>query len=293
MAEEKKKREQRLPQWMKIQHSGGGSFTEIKRLTLKSKLNTICVSGHCPNLGECWNAGHATYMILGEICTRSCKFCGTRSGKPLPPDPEEPKRLAESIKYLNLKHCVITSVDRDDLPDRGASFWARVINTIKEMNNEVTMEALIPDFDGNHEYLDMIIATQPEIISHNLETVRRLTPEIRSVAEYDRSLGVLRYLSSKGIVTKSGIMLGLGETHQEILETIEDLLYVGCQILTLGQYLQPSLKHAEVQDFIHPDKFHEYKETGLAMGFSIIESGPLVRTSYKADQHINYVKSKY
>lgn len=280
------RREHRLPHWMKVQHSGGESFTKIKRLTENSKLNTICVSGRCPNLGECWNAGHATYMILGDICTRSCKFCGTQSGRPLPPDPQEAERLAESIRYLGLQHCVITSVDRDDLPDRGASFWANVLNKIKEANKELTIEALIPDFDGNTEYLDMILATKPEVISHNLETVRRLTPKIRSVAKYETSLSVLRYLASNGAVTKSGIMLGLGETEEEILETMDDLIETGCQVMTLGQYLQPSKNHMEVKEFIPPGKFDEYKKTGLAKGFRFVESAPLVRTSYKADKHI-------
>jgi len=279
----------RLPHWMKIKYSGGESFLKIKRLTEQSKLNTICVSGKCPNLGECWNAGHATFMILGNICTRSCKFCGTLTGRPLPPDPEEPSRLAESVKKLKLKHCVITSVDRDDLQDKGASFWAEVIWKVKEINQNVTIETLIPDFDGHQEYLDMIIEAGPEIISHNLETVRRLTPLIRSAAKYDRSLSVLKYLTSKGAVTKSGIMLGLGESHTEILETMDDLLNAGCRIMTLGQYLQPSLEHMEIKEFIHPDKFNEYREKGLEKGFEFVESGPLVRTSYKAEKHINAI----
>jgi lipoic acid synthetase len=286
MSEGNQKRIQRLPDWMKIQHSGGESFTKIKRLTRESKLNTICVSGRCPNLGECWNAGHATYMILGDICTRSCKFCGTKSGRPLPPDPGEPERLAESIKYLGLKHCVITSVDRDDLPDKGASFWANTLQKVKEVNQKLTIEALIPDFDGNTAYLDRILETAPEVISHNLETVRRLTPKIRSVAKYETSLAVLSYLSSKGALTKSGIMLGLGETPEEVLETMDDLLNTGCRIMTLGQYLQPTKNHMEVAEFIKPDVFEEYKKTGIRKGFRFVESGPLVRTSYKADKHL-------
>jgi lipoic acid synthetase len=280
------RREIRLPQWMKVQHGGGESFAKIKQLTRGSKLNTICVSGKCPNIGECWSAGHATFMILGDICTRSCRFCGTLTGRPLPPDPEEPAQLAESVKILGLRHCVITSVDRDDLPDKGASFWATSIRKVKELNHGITIESLIPDFDGRTEYLDMILAEGPEIISHNLETVKRLTPLVRSAAKYDRSLGVLKYLASGGAVTKSGIMLGLGETEPEILETMDDLLETGCRIMTLGQYLQPSLNHMEIKEFITPEKFAEYKEIGLGKGFEFVESGPLVRTSYKAERHI-------
>ena len=279
-------RETRLPHWMKVQYGGGESFAKIKQLTRGSKLNTICVSGKCPNIGECWSAGHATFMILGDICTRSCRFCGTRTGRPLPPDPEETDRLAESVKILGLRHCVITSVDRDDLPDKGASFWATSIRKVKELNPGITIESLIPDFDGRKEYLDMILAAGPEIISHNLETVKRLTPLVRSAAKYDRSLGVLKYLASRGAVTKSGIMLGLGETEPEILETMDDLLETGCRIMTLGQYLQPSLTHMEIKEFITPEKFAEFKEIGLGKGFEFVESGPLVRTSYKAERHI-------
>lgn len=290
MPTKNKKRRERLPEWIRIHYSEGKSFKQLDKLTKEEKLNTICISGKCPNRGECWSAGHATFMILGNICTRSCKFCGTLSGKPLPPDPDEPQRLAKSIKRLGLKHCIITSVDRDDLPDKGSSFWAEVIGKVKELNPEVTIESLIPDFSGDTAFLNNVIEAGADIISHNLETVRRLTPLIRSAAKYERSLRVLAYISSKGVITKSGIMLGLGETHQEILATMDDLLESGCRIMTLGQYLQPSLDHLEVSDYIHPDIFEEYRETGLRKGFDFVESGPLVRTSYKADKHIQLKK---
>ena len=225
-------------------------------------------------------------MILGDICTRSCKFCITITGKPLPPDPEEPVRIAESVKILGLKHCVITSVDRDDLPDGGASFWAETITKIRDINPGTTIEALIPDFNGREDCLELILKSGPEVISHNLETVRRLTPLIRSKARYDRSLGVLRYFASKGRTVKSGIMLGLGEVPAEIIETMDDLLSAGCWIMTLGQYLQPGLLHMEVKEYITPEVFAEYKETGLRKGFAFVESSPLVRSSYHAEKHV-------
>ena len=271
---------------MKMQRAGGDSYLKIKKLVKKNHLNTICTSGNCPNIGECWNAGHATFMILGDICTRSCKFCMTITGKPYPPDPLEPTRVAESVKLLGLRHCVITSVDRDDLPDGGASFWTEIIKRVKEVNPYTKIETLIPDFDGREECLDMIIEAGPDVISHNLETVRRLTPLIRSKARYDRSLSVIKYLSSKGIKTKSGIMLGLGESYHEIIETMNDLLISGCFIMTMGQYLQPSLKHMEVKEYITPEAFTEYRRIGLEKGFVFIESGPLVRSSYHAEKHI-------
>ena len=276
-----------LPKWMKMQRAGGDSYLKIKKLVQKNNLNTICSSGNCPNIGECWNAGQATFMILGDICTRSCKFCMTITGIPLPPDPMEPLKIAESIKILGLKNCVITSVDRDDLPDGGASLWAETIRKVKEINPGTKIETLIPDFDGRESFLDLIINAGPDIIAHNLETTRRLTPLIRSKARYDRSLGLLKYLSLKGVRTKSGIMLGLGEMHSEILETMDDLLIAGCYILTLGQYLQPSLSHMEVKEYVTPGAFDEYKRIGLEKGFVFVESGPLVRSSYHAEKHIS------
>jgi lipoic acid synthetase len=252
----------------------------------ENHLHTICTSGNCPNIGECWNSGTATFMILGDICTRSCKFCSTKTGKPLPPDLQEPLRLAESIETMQLKHCVITSVDRDDLPDRGASFWAETIKCVKEMNPDITMETLIPDFDGKAENIQKIIDAGPDVISHNIETVKRLTPIIRTKAKYERSLGVLKYISKKGKVAKSGFMLGLGESEDEIFQTIRDLYTTGCKILTIGQYLQPGLDYMEVVEYVLPEKFEEYKVMSLKMGFSFVESSPLVRSSFHAENHV-------
>ena len=236
----------RLPGWLKMQRASGENYSRVKRLIDNNHLHTICTSGNCPNIGECWNAGTATFMILGEICTRSCKFCATHTGKPLPPDREEPNRLAESVRTLQLNHCVITSVDRDDLPDRGSSFWADTVRIIKEINPGITIETLIPDFDGSAENIQRVIEAGPDVISHNIETVRRLTPLIRTRGKYETSLNVLRYISRKGIRTKSGLMVGLGENENEIKETIHDLYISGCRILTVGQYLQPTLNHMTV-----------------------------------------------
>lgn len=269
-----------------MQRASGPNYTMVKHVVTGNHLHTICTSGNCPNIGECWNAGTATFMILGDICTRACKFCATKTGRPLPPDPSEPERLAESVKAMKLKHCVITSVDRDDLPDGGASFWALTIKRIKELNPETTMETLIPDFDGKPENIQIIIDAAPEVISHNIETVRRLTPLIRTKARYDRSLQVIRYISEKGKTSKSGFMLGLGETEAEIRETITDLKNHGCNVLTLGQYLQPSQSHMEVTEYVTPEKFAEYRDFALSLGFSFVESSPLVRSSFHAENHV-------
>jgi lipoic acid synthetase len=252
----------------------------------KYSLNTICTSGKCPNLGECWDRGTATIMILGDICTRACKFCAVKTGKPNAVDLNEPANVAESVKLLKLKHCVLTSVDRDELDDKGAGIWAETILKIKEVNPETTLETLIPDFDAIPELLDKVIKAAPEVISHNLETVRRLTPQIRSRAEYDRSLQVIKYLSDSGVNTKSGIMVGIGETFEEVLETMDDLLNAGCKIFTIGQYLQPTPKHLEVVEYIHPDFFKEWERIGLEKGFKYVESSPLVRSSYHAEKHV-------
>jgi lipoic acid synthetase len=276
----------RLPGWLKMQRASGENYSRVKRLVADNHLNTICTSGNCPNIGECWNAGTATFMILGDICTRACKFCNTRTGKPLPPDPGEPNRLAESIKTLGLKHCVITSVDRDDLPDGGASFWAEVIRTVKQVNPLITLETLIPDFDGKTENIQAIIDSGPDVISHNVETVRRLTPVIRTKAKYERSLDIIKYISHKREVAKSGFMLGLGEYEEEISETMDDLVEAGCSILTLGQYLKPSPDHMEAAEYIMPQKFEEYRQLALAKGFDFVESGPLVRSSFHAEKHV-------
>jgi len=276
----------RLPGWLKMQRASGETYSMVKHIVVENHLHTICTSGNCPNIGECWNRGTATFMILGDICTRACKFCATSSGRPLPPDPLEPGRLAESIKTMKLKHCVITSVDRDDLPDGGVSVWADTIRQVKEVNPDITMETLIPDFDANPEYLQMIIAAGPDVISHNIETVKRLTPVIRTKAKYERSLDVIRYISGNGQNAKSGFMLGLGESENEILQTIIDLYDSGCKILTIGQYLQPGKEYMEVAEYIRPEKFEEYRIMALGLGFSFVESSPLVRSSFHAENHI-------
>ena len=277
----------RKPEWLKVKLPHGFKTKDVIGLLNDKHLHTICSSGMCPNRAECWGAGTATFMICGHICTRNCKFCNVTNRKPLPLDPQEIIDIAESIKSLNLKHIVMTSVDRDDLPDQGAHHWADAIRTIKERCPGITMEVLIPDFQGRTDLIDLIIEQKPDIISHNMETVRRLTPDVRSVATYDRSLAVLKYIASKGIRTKSGIMLGLGETREEILETMDDLLAAGCQVMTIGQYLQPSKLHYRVRDYIHPDTFAEYGEIGRKKGFRHVESAPMVRSSYHAEKHIH------
>ena len=276
----------RLPSWLRMERASGESYTMVKSLVESHRLHTICTSGNCPNIGECWNAGTATLMILGDICTRSCKFCGTKSGRPLPPDPGEPARVAQAVKTMHLKHCVITSVDRDDLPDSGSAHWAETIRRIKEVNPEVTIETLIPDFRGNTNDIDRVIDASPEVISHNIETVRRLTPLIRSVAKYEVSLSVLSHIASRGVRTKSGIMLGLGEREEEVNEALNDLYATGCRIVTIGQYLAPSLEHMPVVEYVTPEKFEEYRRKGLEIGFDFVESSPLVRSSFHAEKHV-------
>lgn len=283
----------RLPSWLRMERASGESYTMVKNMVESHHLHTICTSGNCPNIGECWNAGTATMMILGDICTRSCRFCGTRSGRPLPPDPGEPERVAQAVKTMRLKHCVITSVDRDDLPDGGAAIWAETITMIKQENPGVTVETLIPDFRGKTEDIDMVIDAGPEVISHNIETVRRLTPLIRSVARYEVSLSVLGYIASRGVRTKSGIMLGLGETEEEVIEALNDLYATGCKIVTIGQYLAPSLDHMPVVEYVTPEKFDEYRKKGLEIGFEFVESSPLVRSSFHAEKHVAEAKSTH
>ena len=274
------------PKWLRVKLPTGQAYKEVRDIVSEHKLHTICESGHCPNMGECWGAGTATFMILGNICTRSCGFCNVATGKPLKADPFEPGRVANSVKLMNVKHAVITSVDRDDLPDGGSEIWARTVRAIRHQSPGTTLETLIPDFAGKWENLARIIQVAPEIVSHNLETVRRLTKEVRIQAKYDRSLEVLRRLRQAGIKTKSGVMLGLGESFEEVVETMDDLRSVDCQILTLGQYLQPTPKHLPVVEFIHPDTFAELKKIGLEKGFRYVESGPLVRSSYHAEKHL-------
>lgn len=274
------------PKWLRVKLPTGESYKKVRGLVSEHKLHTICESGNCPNMGECWGEGTATFMILGNICTRSCGFCNVATGKPFPADDMEPLRVANSVKLMEVKHCVITSVDRDDLKDGGSIIWANTVNKVREKSPSTTMETLIPDFAGNWENLQRIIDVAPEIVSHNLETVRRLTKEVRIQAKYDRSLEVLRRLKKGGMRTKSGVMLGLGETEEEVLETMDDLRSVNVDILTLGQYLQPTTKHIPVQEFITPEKFKEYEEIGLQKGFRFVESGPLVRSSYHAEKHL-------
>lgn len=274
------------PDWLKIKLPKGTNYTQVKSLIQRYNLHTICTSGKCPNMAECWAAGTATLMILGDICTRSCRFCATQTGKPLPPDAQEPSNVAESIRLMGLKHAVLTSVDRDDLPDKGAAHWAKTIEAIKRVNPNTTMEVLIPDFDGNADLIMQVIGAKPDIISHNLETVRRLTPMVRSRAKYDVSLSVIKIIAEAGVVPKSGIMLGLGEKRNEVLETMDDLISVGCKVLTIGQYLQPTKMNLPVEEYVHPDVFNEYRKIGLEKGFRFVESAPLVRSSYHAEKHI-------
>ncbi len=277
----------RKPEWLKIALPKGKQYLDIKELVERKKLHTICVSGKCPNLSECWGRGTATFMILGDICTRSCKFCATQTGKPLPVDWDEPERLAETIASMNLKHCVITSVDRDDLEDGGAEFWAKTVRAIKEKSPNITIETLIPDFDANPDFIHKVIDAQPEIISHNMETVRRLTPQIRSRAKYDVSLKTIEIIAqSKTVKAKSGIMVGLGETEEEVLQTMDDLLSVGCKVFTIGQYLQPTKNNWPISEYVTPEQFDKYREEGLKKGFDFVESGPLVRSSYRAEKHV-------
>ena len=277
----------RKPEWLKIKIPKAQAHKHVNGLVLSNRLHTICESGNCPNAGDCWGRGTATFMILGDICTRNCKFCNVKTGKPLAVDHTEPTKVAESVKELKLKHCVITSVDRDDLPDGGVSIWVKTIQEIKRLNPEITIEVLIPDFDGRPEIIQKVIDAKPEVISHNLETVERLTDKVRSRAKYHTSLKVIKQIAKSGVVAKSGIMLGLGENESEILKTMDDLRKVNCKVITIGQYLQPTRKHHPVNEYIHPDKFAEYESIGLEKGFSFVESSPLVRSSYKADKHVN------
>ncbi len=274
------------PDWLRVKLPTGESYLKVREIVSKHKLHTICQSGNCPNMGECWGAGTATFMILGNICTRSCGFCAVATGRPLPVDLEEPKRVAESVKLMGVKHCVITSVDRDELKDGGSIIWAETIKEIRKESPATTLETLIPDFRGDWENLQRIIDVAPEIVSHNMETVRRLTKEVRIQAKYDRSLEVLKRLKQGGMRTKSGIMVGLGETEEEVLETMDDLINVGLDVLTIGQYLQPTRKHLPVVEFVKPATFEMYKKAGLAKGFRYVESGPLVRSSYHAEKHL-------
>tara|TARA_B100000809_G_scaffold144339_1_gene141942 strand:- start:32911 stop:33777 length:867 start_codon:yes stop_codon:yes gene_type:complete len=275
------------PKWLRVKLPVGKKYTELRGLVDKYKLNTICASGSCPNMGECWGEGTATFMILGNVCTRSCGFCGVKTGRPDTVEWDEPEKVARSIKLMNIKHAVITSVDRDDLKDGGSIIWEETVNAIRRANPTTTLETLIPDFQGIEKNIDRLLKVAPEVISHNLETVRRLTREVRIQAKYDRSLEVLRYLKDNGQArTKSGIMLGLGEKEEEVIETLKDLAKAKVDIVTIGQYLQPSKKHLPLKEFITPEQFKKYEEIGLELGFRHVESGPLVRSSYKAQKHL-------
>jgi lipoic acid synthetase len=275
------------PKWLRVKLPTGKKYTQLRGLVEKYDLHTICTSGSCPNMGECWGEGTATFMILGNVCTRSCGFCGVKTGRPEDVDWTEPEKVARSIKIMGIKHAVITSVDRDDIKDMGSIIWAETVKAIRRMNPETTLETLIPDFQGIERHIDRIIEVQPEVVSHNMETVKRLTREVRIQAKYERSLEVLRYLGEGVNRTKSGIMLGLGELEEEVIETMEDLRKANVDVVTIGQYLQPSKKHLPVKEFILPEQFKKYEDLGLKMGFRHVESGALVRSSYKAHKHIH------
>ena len=276
----------RKPKWLKVKLPTATAYKNVKSVVKTHRLHTICESGNCPNTGECWGAGTATFMILGNICTRSCGFCNVQTGRPLSVDINEPKNIANSVKIMKVKHAVITSVDRDDLKDGGSNIWAETVNEIRKINPNTTLETLIPDFKAKKEDIQKIIDVAPEVVSHNMETVERLTKKVRIQAKYRRSLDVLNILNNSGVRTKSGIMLGLGETDEEVIQTMKDLLDVGVTIMTIGQYLQPSKKHLPVFEYVHPDKFEMFKNVGLKLGFRIVESGPLVRSSYHAEKHL-------
>ncbi len=286
MEQEILKKGRTKPDWLKIKLPDNQEYTQVKKIVETHNLHTICQSGRCPNMGECWGRGTATFMILGDICTRACRFCAVKTGRPEAVDTKEPMNVAKSIQLMNLKHCVITSVDRDDLKDGGSNIWQQTILAVKELNPNTTIEVLIPDFKGNIENIQRVITAKPNVISHNMETVRRLTKQVRRNSDYDRSLSVLKYVAEAGLRPKSGIMLGIGETEKEILETMDDLRNVGCEVLTIGQYLQPTKEMMEVSEFIHPDIFKKYEEIGLEIGFKYVESGALVRSSYHAEKHV-------
>ena len=276
----------RKPHWLKSKIPVGKQYRLVREIVEENKLHTICTSGHCPNMDECWGRGTATLMILGDICTRSCGFCNVKTGRPLPVDWEEPTRVANSVKLMKLKHCVLTSVDRDDLDDLGAEIWIQTVQEIKKLVPNTTIETLIPDFDGRKELLNKVCAAGQEVVSHNLETVRRITPWARSRAKYDVSLAALKIISESGVVAKSGLMLGLGEKPEEVMETLQDMRNVGVKVVTLGQYLQPTKKHLIVKEYVTPEQFEKYRVAGLELGFRYVESSPMVRSSYQAEKHV-------
>jgi len=274
------------PDWLRVKLPIGESYKHVRGLVDNHKLHTICESGNCPNMGECWGAGTATFMILGNVCTRSCGFCSVATGRPESVDWDEPQRVAEAIHLMKVKHAVITSVDRDELPDGGSIIWHNTIRAVKSLNADTTLETLIPDFKGKKEDIQRVIEAAPEVVSHNIETVERLTRQVRIQAKYWRSMEVLRTLKEGGMRTKSGIMLGLGEQKEEVIQTLRDLQANGCDVVTIGQYLQPTKKHLPVHRFVHPDEFAEYREIGYSIGLDYVESGPLVRSSYHSEKHV-------
>ncbi len=283
---EEKATKVKKPDWLRVKLPIGESYKHVRNLVDTHKLHTICESGNCPNMGECWGAGTATFMILGNVCTRSCGFCAVATGRPEPLDWDEPQRVAEAIHMMKIKHAVITSVDRDELKDGGSIIWQNTIRAVKALNADITLETLIPDFKGNKEDIDRIIEAAPEVVSHNIETVERLTRQVRIQAKYWRSMQVIRILKDGGRRTKSGIMLGLGERKEEVIQSMKDLFDNGCDVITIGQYLQPTHKHLPVQRFVHPDEFSEYREIGYSIGLDYVESGPLVRSSYHSERHV-------
>ena len=281
---------ERKPEWLKIKLETGENYPKVKKIVELNKLHTICSSGKCPNIGQCWSIGTATFMISGDVCTRSCKFCATKTGRPLPLDEQEPQKIADSVRLMNLKHCVITSVDRDDLVDKSAHHWAKTIEAVRATNPNTTIEVLTPDFDGNEELLNIVFAAKPDVFGHNMETVRRLSDQTRSRAKYDVSLKVLSLSAKAGLITKTGIMVGLGESEEEVVELMRDVRACGVRLLTIGQYLQPTKSHIPVVEYVTPEQFAKYRQLGMDMGFDNVESGPLVRSSYMAEK--TFIDSK-
>lgn len=275
---------ERKPEWLKIKLETGENYPKVKKIVELNKLHTICSSGKCPNIGQCWSIGTATFMISGDICTRSCKFCATKTGKPMPLDADEPEKIADSVRLMQLKHCVITSVDRDDLDDKSAQHWALTIEAVRRKNPETTIEVLTPDFDGREDLLNIVFAAKPDVFGHNMETVKRLSDQTRSRAKYDVSLNVLSLSDRYGLITKTGIMVGLGETEEEVIGLMKDVRKAGVRLLTIGQYLQPTKSHIPVVEYVKPEQFAKYKAIGMELGFDNVESGPLVRSSYMAER---------
>ncbi len=281
---------ERKPEWLKIKLETGENYPKVKKIVELNKLHTICSSGKCPNIGQCWSIGTATFMISGDVCTRSCKFCATKTGRPLPLDEQEPQKIADSVRLMNLKHCVITSVDRDDLADKSALHWAKTIEAVRATNPNTTIEVLTPDFDADEELLNIVFASKPDVFGHNMETVRRLSDQTRSRAKYDVSLRVLSLSAKAGLITKTGIMVGLGESEEEVVELMRDVRACGVRLLTIGQYLQPTKSHIPVVEYVTPEQFAKYRQLGMDMGFDNVESGPLVRSSYMAEK--TFIDSK-